>query len=69
MKRKGSPLNSPMADFQANPNHRTPSTSGTSEMCEGLMKKPNNMINSPQTPFKIKPMNGGKANGGANKGD
>lgn len=57
---KGNPLRSPMKGFEANPNHRTPSTAGTSEMMPDPRLKQTTKIQSPETPFKIKPGGGKK---------
>lgn len=53
-----SPVRSPMSlEFQANPNHRTPSTAGTSEVITGSAPKKAAKVSSP-----TQPKNPGKSN-------
>lgn len=53
-------LRSPMSGFEAQPNHRMPSTEGTTEMMPSISKKQAANVQSPQTPFKINPNAGRK---------
>lgn len=52
-------IRSPMTPFEQQKSHRMPSTSGTSEMKPDARLKQSAKIQSPQLPFKVKPMNGG----------
>lgn len=52
-----STVRSPMKGYEANPNHRTPSTAGTSEVITGSAPKKAAKVSSP-----TQPKNPGKSN-------
>jgi len=52
-------VRSPMSGYEANESHRMPSTAGTTEMTDRKPSEQGAKVQTPQMPFKIKPMNGG----------